>query len=62
MKDDVAACLENEPEAFEDVSRQAGEVGTTVIDGRLRDRAQHALRHVCRSGDLQEMAASTRGH
>src|SRR5437763_1357266 len=32
-----------------------------MIDGRLRDRAQHAIGHVGRTGDLEEVAPALHG-
>src|SRR5207302_1742091 len=36
---------------------ERAELGTAVVDGRQIDRAQHAIGHVRRPGDLQEVTA-----
>src|SRR5690606_6068270 len=38
------------------------ELGPAVVDGRPIDRAQDSVRHVGRTGDLQEMPAAARAH
>jgi len=44
--------LEHALEAVEHLAAETRERGAAVIDGRLCHRAQHAVGHVGRSGDL----------
>ena len=39
----------------EHLLREHGELRTAMIDRRLRDRAQHAVGHVGRPGNLKKM-------
>jgi hypothetical protein len=47
---------------LQQVPSELGEVGSAVVDGRLRDGAQHPVGNVGRSGDLQEMPSTVSGH
>ena len=42
----------------QDLAAKLREFRPAMVDGRMVDRAQDAIRHVGRSGDLQEVAAA----
>ena len=48
--------LEDGLDAFERLLRHLGEFGTAMVDHRLVDRAQDAIRHRRRAGNMQRMA------
>src|SRR5262249_18522154 len=50
--------LEHRLEAFQDLEAHLAELGSPVVDGRLVDRAQDAIRNVRRTGNLQEVASA----
>ena len=50
--------LEHALEAVEHLAAEPRERRAAVIDGRLRHRAQHAVGHVGRPGDLEKVTAS----
>ena len=50
--------LKTRLQPVEDFAPERGELGAAMIDGRLRDRAQHAIGHVGRTGNLQEGTAT----
>ncbi len=54
--------LEDALQPVDRLARHPRERGAAVVDGRLRDGAQHPVRHVGRPGDLQEVAAAFHGH
>src|SRR5438105_14662241 len=56
IDDDVRRRLEDALQPIDHLPREHGELGAAVVDGRLRDRAQHAVGDVGGSGDLEEMA------
>ena len=57
VNDDRARGLKDSLEPLEHGAAEGREVGTAVIDRRLRHGAQHAIGHVGRSRDLEEMSA-----
>ena len=62
IDDDRTTGAENRFDPLQYVAREFGEVGSAVVDGRLRDRVQHPVRDVGRSRDLQEMSSTVSGH
>ena len=62
IDDDRAACLEDSLKPFDHLVPERRELWTTMIDGRPRDRVQHALGHVGRPGDLQKVTSAFDGH
>ena len=61
IDDDRAVGLEHLLHAGEDRLAERRELGAAMIDRRGVDRAQHAIRHVGRPGNLQEVAAGAVG-
>ena len=55
------AGLEDRRAGWPAAPSHAAEIGAAMVDGRVVDRAQHAVRHVGRAGDLQEMPAGVIG-
>src|SRR5918999_1003354 len=57
IDDDGAGRVEDLAGAVENLACHGGKLGAAMIDRRLRQRAQHAVGNVRRSGDLKEVAA-----
>jgi hypothetical protein len=53
--------LEDPLDPLEDLLAERLELRAAMIDGRTVDRAQDAIGHVGRAGDLQEMSAGRHG-
>ena len=51
--------LEDGFRPVEHLAAERRELGAAMIDRRLRHRAQHAIGHVGRTGNLQEVAAGS---
>ena len=54
--------LENRLHARQDSLAQRRKFGSAMIDGRHVDGAQNAIRHIGRTGDLQEVTAASECH
>ena len=58
IHDDGAAGLKDALQALDRLTAERGERGSAMIDGRLRDGAQHAVRHVGRTRNLEEVSTA----
>ncbi len=54
--------LEDLFESVHDLARELGELRAAMVDGRARERPQHAIGHIGRPGNLQEMTTAFEGH
>src|ERR1700682_5819146 len=57
-----AARLHNRPHVLQSFFYDGGEFSASVIHDRAVNRAQHAIRNIAWSGNLQEVAASMNGN
>ena len=57
IDDDRLLRLEDLLDPFEHCQAERAEFGATMVDGRVAHRAQDAIRHRARSGDLQEVSS-----
>ena len=54
--------LEDRSDLGEHLTAERAELGAAMIDGRLRDRAQHAIGDIGRARDLEEVSAARVAH